>query len=181
MKRTEKELFVQNLTEELKSAKSLVLIDFAGLSVKNQQELKKRLKATGARMQVTKNTLFALAGKNAGLPREALKDSVLTLQTAVILSSDDPISPLSVLAKFADEFSVPRFKVGIIEGTFQDKEALTILSRLPAKNVLQIKVVGGIAAPLYGLIFSLRANLQKLLYVLSAKKTISNPVAQSDQ
>src|SRR3990167_782197 len=115
MKKAEKTIFVDNLTEELRLAKSVVLINFAGLTVKAQRELKKRLKEVGARMVVVKNTLLKRAGEAAKVDKEILSDSVLEGQTALVLTEGDPIASLSVMGKFAREFEVPKFKVGIVE------------------------------------------------------------------
>lgn len=167
MQKTQKSFFVENLTKELESAKAAILVDFAGLDVAKQQELKSRLREVGAIMKVTKNTLFALAGKSAKLPKEIVTDTVLTGQTAVVLTEADPLAPLQVLAKFAKEFAVPQLKVGIVEGSFQDKDALEKLSMLPAKDVLYAQVIGSIASPAYGLISTLNSNMQKLVYVIS--------------
>lgn len=166
MKKTEKAILIQNLSEELKSAKSAILVDYSGLSVGNQQELKKRLKAVDAKMIVVKNTLFKLAGESVKLPKEVVADSALSGQTALIVANDDPVSPLKVLADFAKEFEVTKMKVGIVEGSFQDKEALTDLSKLPGKNALQLQVLGGLAAPIYGMVGVLNANMQKLILIL---------------
>lgn len=169
MKKTEKQFFVENLKEELKSATSVVLVDYTGLSVKMQQELKKRLKTVGAKMFVAKNTLFKLAAKDAKLPDSILEDSVLSGPTAYIITEDDPIAFLQVIYKFSKEFELPQFKVGVIEGSFQDKNSLINLSQLPGKDVLYAQVIGSISAPLYGLVGTLQGNLQKLIYILNAK------------
>ena len=166
MKKTEKSFFVQNLTAELKLAKSVILINFAGMSVKAQQELKKRLKAVGGRMVVVKNTLFKRAGKEARIAEQTLQDSVLTGQTALILADDDPIAPLQAIGKFALEFEVPHLKVGIVEGIFQGTEALDKISKLPSKEILLAQTVGTIGQPLYAIVGTLQANLQKLIYTL---------------
>ena len=166
MKKAAKSFFVQNLTEELKSATSVILIDYAGLSVKAQQELKKKLKEVKSKMLVTKNTLFKLAATSAKTPKEALADTVLAGPTALILAQDDPIAPLQVLHKFAKEHNLPQLKVGIIEGSFQDKDSLLKLAKLPGKDALYAQVVGTIGSPLYGLVSVLNANLGNLLYVL---------------
>ncbi len=169
MKKSEKPFFVENLTEELKGASSIVLVDYTGLSVKLQQELKKKIKAVNAKMIICKNTLFKLAGEKAKLEKEALADTVLAGPTALIISQKDPIAPLQVLASFAKENLLPQFKVGIIEGKFQNKEALTTLSTLPSKDILFAQVTGAISSPLYGITGILQANLQKLISILSAK------------
>lgn len=169
MKKQEKSLFVQNLTEELKGSSSVVLIDFSGLNVKTQQELKKRLKEVGAKMVVVKNTLFKLAGEKAKSPKEMLSDTVLKGPTALVLTEDDPIAPLQILGKFALEHKLPHLKVGIIDGSYQDEDSLIRLSKLPSKEILEGQVVGTIGAPLHGIVGVLQGNLQKLIYILNTK------------
>ena len=167
MKRVQKEDFVTSLIGNLTDAKSIVLVDFNGLGVKMQQELKKELKKVGATMVVVKNTLFKLASQKAKVPQETYSDTVLTGPTALVIGESDPIAPLQVLAKFAQTNEVPQFKVGIVEGSFQEKESLIRLSTLPGKEVLYAQVVGGISAPLYQIVGTLQGNLQKLLFVLT--------------
>lgn len=169
MKRLEKNLFVENLTEELKTATCVVLFDYTGLSVKMQQDLKKRFALCGAKMSIVKNTLFKHAGKNAKVPEETISDNVLAGPTAIIISEKDSIAPLQVLAKFAKENEILNFKVGIIDGNFQDKNSLIKLSLLPSKEALYGQLVGSVAGPMYGLVATLQGNLQKLIYILNEK------------
>ena len=164
--KTTKNLLVDEIAEKIKSASSVVLVDFAGLSVKAQQELKSRLTEVGATMQVVKNTLFKLAGEKAKTSKEILSDTVLSGPTAIVVTEKDPIAPLQVLSKFASEFEVPNLKVGIVEGNFQDKEELLKLSKLPGKDALFATVTGAVASPLFGLTGTLQGNLQKLVFVL---------------
>lgn len=171
MRKVEKPFFVQNLTEELKAASSVVLIDYSGLSVKMQQDLKKRLKEVQSKMLVVKNTLFKLAGEEAKISKEVLTDTVLTGPNALVVTEGDPIAPLQVLGRFAKENEIPQLKVGVVEGSFQDKEALTTLSMLPGKDVLAAQVVGIIAAPAYAIVSVLQTNLQKLLYILKNRES----------
>lgn len=166
MKKTEKSLFVKNLSAELKSVNSAILINYSGLDVSMQQELKKRLRDAGAKMVVVKNTLLKLAGKEAGIDKEMLNDTVLTGQNALILSEDDPIAPLQVLAKFAGEFETPQIKVGIVEGSFQNEEALEALSKLPGKDALIAQALGVIASPNHAIVSVLQDSLNQLVLVL---------------
>jgi len=173
MKKQEKIFFVENLTEELRSAKSVVLINYAGLSVKAQQELKARLKEVGAKMLVVKNTLLKRAGEAAKVDTEILSDTVLTGQTALVIAENDPIAPLGVLGKFAKESvsrageTLPKFKVGVVEGHFQDSESLNKISLLPNKDILLGQALGSLIATCYHLVSVLNTNMQKLVFVLS--------------
>lgn len=167
--RKHRETAVAELTDMLSGASSAVVVNYTGMSVASQQELKNRLREVGATMKVAKNTLIKIASKDAKLAEDFATDEVLVGQTALVLGSDDPIAPLQILAKFADEFQVPSMKVGIVDGAFQDGSALAILAKLPSKEVLAGQVVGALMAPSYGLVGVLSANMQKLLFVLSEK------------
>ena len=172
MKKLEKVEFVKNLQEELKGAKSIVLINYSGLGVKAQQELKSRLSEVGGRMIVVKNTLLKIAGEAAGMDKEILTDSILVGQTALVIAGEDPVAPIQVLGKFAKEFvsaagdSIPKFKVGVVEGSFQDQSSLTKLSTLPGRDALLGQFLGTLMGAEYGLVGTLNANLQKLVYLL---------------
>jgi large subunit ribosomal protein L10 len=169
MKKSEKPFFVDNLSEELKAASGYVLVDFNGLSVKMQQELKKRLREINAQMVIVKNTLFKLSATKANSRPEIMSDAVLAGPSALIMTEDDPIAILQVISKFSKEFDVPQLKVGIIEGSFYDKTMLQKLSQLPGKSILQAQVVGSISSPLYAIVTAMQGNLQKLIYILDQK------------
>lgn len=168
MKKAEKPLFVDNLTEELKSAKTVVVVDYSGLSVKAQQTLKKRLKNVGARLVIIKNSLFRLASKKAGVS-ELSDERFLAGPSAIVITEDDPISPIQILSAFAKEFEIPRLKVGLVDGRFQDEGQLAFLASLPSREILLSQTVGAIASPIYSLVGTLQSNLQKLVYILNTK------------
>ncbi len=167
MLKAEKVFFVDNLKAELKDAKSVVLVNYAGLAVKPQQELKRRLSEVGGKMIVVKNTLLSRAAETAGFNNKDLKEGILTGQTALIIATDDPIAPIQILGKFAKEFEVPKFKVGMVDGSFQDSASLSQISNLPNRDALLGQFLGTLMGAQYGLVGTLNANLQKLVYVLS--------------
>jgi len=160
---------VEDLTKDLKSAKSLVLVNYTGLNVKSQQELKKRLNEVDAHMVVIKNTLLKRASEAAKLDAGMVKDEVLQGQTALIIANGDTVAPIQVLGKFAKEFELPKFKVGMVDGTFQDEASLSKLSTLPSRDVLLGQLLGALVSSEYGLVATLNGNLQKLVYILDQK------------
>lgn len=172
MLKAEKVTFVDNLKEELKSAKSVTLVNYAGLGVKAQQELKSRLFAVDAKMIVVKNTLLKRAGESVGIDKGLLTDGILAGQTALVIASGDPIAPIQILGKFAKEFTseagnpIPKFKVGVVEGSFQDEASLAKLATLPGRDALLGQLLGTLMGGQYGLVGTLNANLQKLVTVL---------------
>jgi len=169
MFKAQKITLVDNLIAELKDAKSLVLVNYTGLNVKAQQELKGRLKEVGGRMVVVKNTLLKRAFESAKIDDKMATDEILNGQTAIVIADEDPISPIQVLGKFAKENELPKFKVGVLDGSFYDSESLGRVSLLPSKDVLYGQVLGALVASEYGLIGTLQGNLQKLVYIIKQK------------
>jgi len=175
MLKNEKVTLVENLTKDLKEAKSLVLVNYTGLNVKAQQELKKRLNEVDSHMVVIKDTLLKRASEAAKLDAGMVKDEVLQGQTALIIANGDEVAPIQVLGKFAKEFvseaglPLPKFKVGIVDGTFQDEASLSKLSTLPSRDILLGQLLGALVSSEYGLVATLNGNLQKLVYILDQK------------
>ncbi len=169
MLKTEKIELVEALASELKDAKGVVLVNFAGMGVKAQQELKRRLKEVGGRMLVVKNTLLKRASEAAKIDAKIAEDAILSGQTALVIASEDAIAPISVLGKFAKEFELPKMKVGIIEGSFQDEEALTKIASLPGRDALLGQVLGSLMGGLYSLVGTLQSPMQGLVYTIAAK------------
>jgi large subunit ribosomal protein L10 len=162
---------VKNLTPTLKSATSLVFVNYKGLSVTLQQKLKNELKNIGSDMVVVKNTLLKIACKEAGVDDSVLTDEVLSGQTALVYTSGDSVSPIQVIGKFVKENQIPEFKMGVVEGSVQDKAGLIKISTLPTKDTLYSQVVGSLMSPMYGLVGTLNGNMQKLVYILKEVST----------
>lgn len=161
--------FVTDLSKEIKDAKSLVLVNYTGLNVKLQQDLKHRLNAVDGRMIVIKNTLLKRALESNKMDAGMLTDDVLSGQTALLIAEGDAVAPIQILGKFAKENELPKFKVGVVEGLFQDEASLVKLSTLPGRDVLLGQLLGSLVAPMYGLTGTLNGNLQKLVYILQTK------------
>lgn len=169
MLKADKKVLVQDLSKTLQGANSVVLVNYSGLNVKGQQELKTRLNAVDARMIVVKNTLLKIAASEAKLDMKAFTDDILQGQTALVVATGDSVAPIQVLGKFAKEFELPKFKVGIVEGTFSSDSDLAKISTLPTKDVLLSQVLGSLMSSMYGLVGTLNGNMQKLVYILKTK------------
>jgi large subunit ribosomal protein L10 len=161
---------VAKLAEALKAAASVAFVDYAGMNVAQQNELKKRLKEAGGAMLVAKNTLIKLAGKEAGTADEALAEEVLEGQTAMVTASEDAVAPIRVLGKYIGEFELPKFKAGVVEGKYQDAGALEAISKLPGREELVAHALGALMAPMYGVVGALQGNMQKLIFILEQAK-----------
>lgn len=161
---------VEKLTELINSGTSCVFIDVSSMDIKLQNGLKAKIKQVSGKVVVAKNTLLSLASKNAKLPEESYEDKVLFGQTALVVSTDDPIAPIQQIGGFIKENEKPSFKAGVVDGKFVSKDDLVKISSLPGKEVLYGNLVGGMISPLYGLVSTLNGNMVKLLYILEQRK-----------
>ncbi len=166
----QKQQLVEELTEKLKGAVAGVIVDYKGINVADDTKLRKELREAGVDYFVVKNTMLRFAADKAGL--EGIK-YVLEGTTAIGLS-EDPLAAAKILSKFADEsdgdFTV---KSGFVDGKVLSAAEISELAKLPSKEVLVAKVLGGLNAPISGFANVLSANLRGLVIALDqiAKKS----------
>jgi large subunit ribosomal protein L10 len=130
MARPEKVAQVDLVTESINAAKSVVLTDLTGLDVAKITELRRRCRADGVELRVVKNTLAKLGIK--GTAAEGL-DPYLEGPTAIAISRSTENMPAKVLAKFAEEFELPKFKAGFVDGAVIDEKGVHALAKVPPK------------------------------------------------
>jgi large subunit ribosomal protein L10 len=162
-----KKKLVEGLKEKISSASILVLSDFRGVSVKQITELRKQLRSEESEYKIVKNTLLHRAIEAAGF--KDLKEH-LAGPTAMLLGYKDPVGPLKALVEFVKDNEKGEIKAGIFENNIIDKQALAEIAKLPPKEVLLSKVVGGFQAPIYGLVNVLQGTIRKLVYAFNAVK-----------
>lgn len=173
MKRAEKPFLVEDLKKRFEDAKSVVALDYQGLTVKDINGLRNAIREVGGRLIVAKNTLLKLALQKARGTHDTrgTLDTLLQGPTAVVFAEEDEIAPLQKLGKFMAEKGLPKLKFGIFGNDIFDAQKLLDLAKLPGRNVLLSRLVGTIVNPSYGLVGVLNANLQKLVYILAEYKS----------
>lgn len=162
-----KQDMVGSLSDKIAKSKTVTFADYRGLSANQIAKLRKKVKVAGGEFVVTKNTLTvrALAANNIKVDIKDLKGP-----TATIFAYEDEIAPIKEIAQSQTATELPKFKFGFFEKNLLDQTQLSFLAKLPAKNVLQAKVVGAIASPIYGLVNVLQGNIRNLVYTLDAIK-----------
>jgi large subunit ribosomal protein L10 len=157
---------VEEIAELLKGSPLTILTDYRGLNVQQLQTFRGGLREHGSSFRIVKNTLTGIAADNAGL------DGVrpfLEGPTALVTSSDDPVGPAKTTQDFVRTSRVLTIKAGILEGSVISAEEVERLASLPSREELLGKVVGGLNAPLYGLVSVLSGPIRSLAYVLQAR------------
>lgn len=159
-----KKQVVNELSEKIKGAVSMVLADYRGLTVEQDTDLRNALRKAGIEYRVVKNTLTKLAMEQNGL--EGI-NPYLNGPTALAVSND-PVAPAKVLSEYAKKYEKLELKIGVVEGKIIDKDGIKALAELPSKDVLVARVLGGLQAPVYGFVNVLNANLRGLVVALNA-------------
>jgi large subunit ribosomal protein L10 len=168
MKRDQKEHVVEELTQRLKAAETLLVADYRGLTMPQIDELRTRLLESGARFTVVKNTLTRRAAEAAGT------DALLALldgpsAIAFLEADGDMVAAAKALADAARETRVLEIRGGIMQGRAVTAAEVESLATLPPADVLRGQVLGAIVAPLTALAGLLNAPLQNLVGLIDAR------------
>jgi large subunit ribosomal protein L10 len=165
--RQAKELTLQDLSDRIANAKSMVFANFQGLKVKESDELRALCRTQKVGYLVSKKTLVRKALKDRGLDIDA---TAFEGGVSVLFGNDDEVAPAQVAANFAKTHEAVRLFGGVLEGAFIDGAKVSALSRLPSKQQLLGQLVGTLNAPVSGFVNVLAGNLRGLVTVLSAIK-----------
>lgn len=163
LKRADKEQLVQEMTDKMVSAKTVVLVNYQGLKVSEIHKLKKQLFEVGIKFQIVKNSLLKIALKNSNVDFDA---AILDQPVAVVWGMEDEIVPAKQTVTFAKEAEKLQIIGGIVNGKFVDESMVKQLSNLPGREELYAKLVGTLNAPMSRLVNALQGNLRSLVYIL---------------
>ena len=141
----EKKPIVAEISEYVKDAQSVVAVDYRGLTVAQDTELRKSLREAGVVYKVYKNTFLTRAFEGTDF---AQLDGVLEGPTAVAISKDDATAPARVIAKFAKTAPALEIKAGIVEGKFYDAAGMAVISQIPSREELLSKFLGSLQSPI---------------------------------
>jgi large subunit ribosomal protein L10 len=160
-----KEETVNDLSQQMSAAKSIVLADFTGLDVASVTQLRRSLRSASVDYRVVKNRLAKRAASDAGL---SSLEEFFSGPTAMAFGLDDPLEPVRVLQKFVDTGGKIAIKSGFMDGQVLSPEQVKDLASLPSKDELIAKMIGAVQSPMYGLVGVFSTLLRNLAGVVSA-------------
>lgn len=177
--RPQKEDLVQQISEKLAKAKSVVFADYRGLTMKQLSDLRSKLRDLDAEFTITKNTLLKRAMKEIASSPSAPRNDVIASErsergnliydgpTATLFAYDDQITPIKILVKALKDAAIGKIKMGFLGTESLDESKIQYLASLPSKDELRGQTVGLLAAPLQGIVSVLQGNLRNLVYALN--------------
>jgi large subunit ribosomal protein L10 len=168
MLRSEKERVVAELAERLRSAETLMVADYRGLTMPEIEELRTRLLEAGARFTVVKNTLTKLAAEQAGT-QDVLELIDGPTAIAFLDADSDPVAAAKVLNETARAHDVLVIRGGILEGNVVGDADIKRLASLPPADVLRAQLAGAVVGPLTMVVGLFTAPLRDLVGVIDAR------------
>ncbi len=177
MPRPEKVQAVAEIKERIEGARAVFLTEYAGLSVKDQQTLRRELRANGAEFKVVKMTLARLAAEE--LDNDEFNE-LLIGPTGLTFSDEDAVTAAKTLKDFAKEHDVFVIKGGLLGNEFLTPETISQLAEIEPREVLLAKFAGAMKAPmsnLAGLVAALPRNAASMFSQLLEKKETAEPEA----
>ena len=168
MQKEDKERVVAELTEKLRTADTLIVADYRGLTMPQIDALRGKLIENGAKLSVVKNTLTRRAAEAAGA------DALLALlegpsAIAFIEADGDAVAVAKALADSARETKVLEIRGGIMQGRSISGSEVVEFSKLPPLDILRGQVLGAIIAPLTAIAALVNAPLQSLYGLIDAR------------
>ncbi|HUW23048.1 MAG TPA: 50S ribosomal protein L10 [bacterium] len=170
MARKEKEVFVNELTDRLRTNNNFILTDYKGLNVEEMTDLRNRMNKIGCEFKVVKNTLARLAMKNLKLEKLI---EYLRGPTAIAVEKTDIIVATKTLVDFSRQHQNLKIKGGFLEGHVILPQEVESLAKLPSKEVLLAQLCLSLQRPIvrfYGVLQGLGRNLIFLLDAIRKKK-----------
>jgi large subunit ribosomal protein L10 len=168
MQKSEKERVVAELAERLRSAETLMVADYRGLTMPEIDELRTRLLEAGARFTVVKNTLTKLAAEQAGT-KDVLELIEGPTAIAFLEADGDPVAAAKVLNETARARDVLVIRGGILEGVVVGDDDIKRLATLPPVDILRAQLAGAVVGPLAMVVGLFTAPLRDLVGVIDAR------------
>lgn len=148
-----KKAVVEALAAKLQGATAAVFVDYKGISVAQDTELRKQFRESSVDYSVVKNTLTRLATNKVGYNQF---DEILNGTTSMACTTGDPIAPARIICEFAKKNkNVLTIKGGFVEGSVLTADQLNAFGELPSKDALVAQVLGTFLAPISSLAFVL--------------------------
>jgi len=158
MPRPEKVQAVEKIREQFEEARATFVTEYRGLTVAEQQQLRRNVRKAQGEYRVVKMSLARRAVE--GLTLEGLPE-LLVGPTALAFANDDPVPVAKVLRDFATDHDKLIIKGGIFGGALLPPEQISRLAEIESREVLLSRIAGGFKAPLSKVAVALGAKLRE--------------------
>lgn len=163
-----KKLLVEEIKEKFSKAKTIAFVDYRGLTVAEDTELRKKFRENGCDYKVYKNRLMLKALSDLGIECPA---NYFEGTTAVAIGYQDEVAPAKIVCECVKETKKMAIKFGILNGVSVDAKNIEALAKLPSKEELIAKLLGTLNNTASSLCRVLTAPSRGLVVALNAVAT----------
>lgn len=160
-----KEALVAEIKDRFNASEAVIMADYRGLSVKQMQTLRNKVREVGGDIKVYKNSLTEIAIRELALPS---MDEYLGGPTAFVFIESDPVAPAKALTAFAKENDALQIKGGFVQSQIVDAEGVKAIASLPSREELLAKLLGTMLNPLTGTVRVLSGPARAFVTVVDA-------------
>lgn len=153
-----KKQLVEDIKSELGNAKSIIFVDYRGITVSEDTALRKEFRENGVTYKVLKNRLLTRALDALGITGY---DAKMFEGTTAVAYSTDEVAPARIFCKHSKDLDKMAVKFGIVDGQIKTKEQVEELAKLPSKDVLIAMLLGMLNAPISAMARALKAIAEK--------------------
>ena len=174
VKKEAKAKLVENLADKLSKIKIAIFVNYSGLETEKLFDLREQLETKDAEFKVVKNTLAKRACEKANLK---INPDFFKGPMALVFGFSDEVDPAKIVWKFYKTEEKPEILAAIYEKEFTEKDIVEKLAQIPERPQLEAQLVGQIKAPISGLVYAMKANLNGLVSILnqvSKQKTVNS-------
>jgi len=160
-----KEALVAEIKDRFNGSEAVIMADYRGLTVKQMQLLRVKVREAGGDIKVYKNSLTEIAVRELALPN---MDAYLAGPTVFVFIEGDPVAPAKALTAFAKENQALELKGGFVQNQVVDSDGVKAIASLPSREELLAKLLGTMLNPLTGTVRVLSGPARAFVTVVDA-------------
>jgi large subunit ribosomal protein L10 len=174
MEKVKKNELIAEIKNLLNDSSAIYLIDFAGMTVAEVENMRGEFFKANIKYKVVKNTLALRALKESesyGKFSENL-ESHFKSNTGIVFTDTDPVAPAKILKKLTEKTAIPKYKAAIVDGVYYGENKLNELSSLLSREEIIAGILASLDSPVSGIVGSINAVIRDLASVIeeAAKK-----------
>jgi len=174
MEKIKKNEIIAEVKDLMSNSPALYFIDFKGLTVADDDNLRGEFYKAGIKYKVVKNTLILRAISESDNYKQFADDvkNHLKGNTGVIFSGDDPVAPAKILKKVTEKSDKPKFKSAIVDGQYYGSDKMNLLASLLSKEEIIAGILSSLDSPVSGITGAINAVVRDLASIIEevAKK-----------
>ena len=170
----QKQSQVDNLSQTLTKSSNFIFVKFEKTNHQTLEKLRKELKKNQAKLTVIKNSLLEKSINKLSTTNKLFADFrkkffPLKESTAVLMLEGDWGKGLNAFYQFMSHEKTLSFKFGTLDKALYSENEVARIAQLPGKDQLMAKIIGSMKSPISKLVYAMKFNTNKFVYILQAK------------